>query len=78
MREHFVVPSIGSREIALAQRSSIWHYESALQPLDFGNGLFSIHPSPTVETLLRRLRAHAAMCAFGIDQLALGLLSRSL
>jgi hypothetical protein len=65
MREHFVVPSIRSREVARAKRSGIRHCEDVLQPLDFGYGLLGVHPPPTNETLLRRLRAHAAMCAFG-------------
>jgi hypothetical protein len=43
MREHFVVPSIGSREVAWAHRSGIGHGEDALKPLDFGNGLLSVH-----------------------------------
>jgi hypothetical protein len=45
MREHFIVPSIGSQEITLAKRSAIWHCEHALQPFDLGNALFSVHPS---------------------------------
>jgi hypothetical protein len=45
MREHFVMPSIRSREIAQAQRSRVRHCENALQKLDFGDGLFSVHLS---------------------------------
>ena len=45
MRQHIVVPSIRSREVALAQRSGVGHREDALQPLDFNNALFSVHPS---------------------------------
>jgi hypothetical protein len=44
MREHLVVLSIRSGEIARAERSSVRGCEDALQPLDFGNGLFSVHP----------------------------------
>ena len=43
MCEHFIVPSIGSRDVAWAQRSHVGHREDALQPLDFGDGLFSFH-----------------------------------
>jgi len=43
MREQFVVPSISSREVARAQRSGVRHGEDSLQPLDFRNGLFSVH-----------------------------------
>src|SRR5208282_83377 len=43
MSEHFVVPSIRSREIAWAQRSGVRHGEDALQPLDFGNRSLGIH-----------------------------------
>ena len=49
MREHIVVPSIGSREVALAERSGIGHCQDALQPLNFGNGLFSIHPASMIQ-----------------------------
>jgi len=45
MCEHFVVPPIRTREVARTQRSSVWHCEDALKTLDFGNGLFSVHPS---------------------------------
>ena len=44
MREHLVVPPIHSRKVAGAQRSGIRHCEGALQPLDFSNALFSVHP----------------------------------
>ncbi len=45
MRERMVVPSVRSSEVACAQRSRVGHREDALQPLDFGNALFSVHPS---------------------------------
>ena len=45
MREHFVVPSIRSREVAWAQRSVVRHSEDTFQPFDFSNGIFSVHPS---------------------------------
>jgi hypothetical protein len=45
MREHFVMPPIRSREVACAQRSRVGHREYALQPLDFSNALFGVHPS---------------------------------
>src|SRR2546430_17531692 len=37
------VPSIGSREVSRSQRTGFWNRKSALQPLDFGNGLLGIH-----------------------------------
>jgi hypothetical protein len=43
MSEHFVVPSIRSREVAAAERSGVRRCEDALQPLDFGNGLLGVH-----------------------------------
>jgi hypothetical protein len=44
MREHLVVQSIRSGEVARTERSGVRGCEDALQPLDFGNGLFSVHP----------------------------------
>ena len=41
----FIMPPIRSREVACAQRSRVRHREDALQPLDFSNALFSVHPS---------------------------------
>jgi hypothetical protein len=46
MREHFVVSSIRSREVAWAQRSSVWLCEDALKALDFGNSLLGVHSVP--------------------------------
>jgi hypothetical protein len=46
MREHFVVPSIRSREVARAQGSGVRHREDALKALDVGNPLFSVHSFP--------------------------------
>jgi hypothetical protein len=43
MREHFVVSSIRSREVARAQRSVVRHCEDALKALDFGNSLLGVH-----------------------------------
>jgi hypothetical protein len=43
MREHFVVSSIRSREVARAQRFQCPYRESALEPLDFGNSLLGVH-----------------------------------
>jgi len=45
MRERIVVRSVRSREVDCAQRSRVGHSEDALQPLDFSNALFSVHPS---------------------------------
>jgi len=40
----FVVPTVRCGDVAGAHRSGIWHLKDALQPLDFGNGTFSVHP----------------------------------
>jgi hypothetical protein len=48
VREHFIVPSIGSREVACAQWSAVRHTEDAFQPLDLGNTLFGIHWSSII------------------------------
>ena len=45
--EHFVVPSIGSREVALAQRSGVQHREDALHlAAQFAALLRSVNPDP--------------------------------
>jgi hypothetical protein len=47
MREHFVVPSIGSREVALAERSGVQHREDALHlAAQFAALLRSVNPDP--------------------------------
>jgi hypothetical protein len=43
MGEHFVMPSIRSREVACAERPRIRRSEDTLKALDFGNGLLSVH-----------------------------------
>jgi hypothetical protein len=43
MREHFVVPSIRSGEVAPAERSGVRHCEDSLKPLDVGNSLLGVH-----------------------------------
>jgi hypothetical protein len=43
MREHFVVPSIRSSEVARAQRSGVRVRKDALKALDFGNSLLGVH-----------------------------------
>jgi hypothetical protein len=43
MREHFVVPSIRSREVAGAQRSGVRHREDALKALNFDDSLLGVH-----------------------------------
>jgi hypothetical protein len=43
MRQHFVMSSIGSREVAPAERSGVQLCEDALKALDFGNSLPSVH-----------------------------------
>jgi hypothetical protein len=47
MREHFVMLSIRSREVACAEWSNIRRCEDALKALDFGNSLLGVH-APTV------------------------------
>jgi hypothetical protein len=54
MREPVIVPSIGSREVALAQRSGVRHGEYALQPLDLSNGRFCFHPAQYLTEKARR------------------------
>jgi|SRR5580700_8759756 hypothetical protein len=49
MRQQVVMPSIRGRDVARAQRPGIRHRVDALQPLDLGNGPFSVHPS-TIST----------------------------
>jgi hypothetical protein len=42
--EHFVVPPIGSGEVALGQRSNVRYCQDALKALNFGDSLLGIHP----------------------------------
>ena len=43
MRQTGIVPSIGSRDIRLAERSSVRGSEDTLQTLDFPDYLFQVH-----------------------------------
>jgi hypothetical protein len=43
MCEHFVMPSVRSREIARSQRSCVQHCEDALKALNLGYGLLGVH-----------------------------------
>ena len=43
MRQTRIVPLIGSRDIGLAERSSIRGSEDSLQTLDFPDYLFQVH-----------------------------------
>jgi hypothetical protein len=43
MREHVVVPTIRSGEIAHAARSGVRHREDALKVLDFSDGSVNVH-----------------------------------
>src|SRR5438270_7044510 len=43
MRQAGIVPLIGSRDIRLAERSSVRGSEDTLQPLDFPDYLFQVH-----------------------------------
>jgi hypothetical protein len=54
MREHGVVPSVGGSDITGTQRPVIWRCEDPLQPLDFGNSLFNIHPPEYATKCSRR------------------------
>jgi hypothetical protein len=45
MHEHIIVPAIRSREIAQTQGSGVRERQNSLQPHDFSNGLFNVHPS---------------------------------
>jgi hypothetical protein len=53
MREHFVVPSIRSREVACGQRSRVRHFEDSLKVLDFGDGSVNVHAAQ-IRLLLRQ------------------------
>ena len=44
LRQRIVMPSVRSRKVACAQRSRVGHREDALQPLDFSNAPFRVHP----------------------------------
>jgi hypothetical protein len=39
----FVVPPIGSREVADAERSRVRHCENTLKVFDFGDGSVNVH-----------------------------------
>jgi hypothetical protein len=43
MSEHFVVPAIGSRDVACAERSNIRRFEHFLYLLDLVNDAFNVH-----------------------------------
>ena len=43
MREHFVVPSIGSRDVACAQRPNVRRFEHFLKLLNLPNDAFNVH-----------------------------------
>jgi hypothetical protein len=43
VREHLVVPSIGSRDVACAERSNVRRFEHFLQLLDIVNDAFNVH-----------------------------------
>jgi hypothetical protein len=53
VREHLVMPSIHSPEVTRAQRSGVRHGEDAFYQLDFGNGLFNVHPSQYLTEMRR-------------------------
>ena len=43
MREHFIVMSISSREVARAQRTGVRHFEDSLKVFNFGDSSVNIH-----------------------------------
>jgi hypothetical protein len=49
MREHFVVSSIRSCEVARGERSSVWRREDALKLLDFSDSPLGVHPDTISE-----------------------------
>ena len=50
MCEHFVVPPIGSRDVACAERSNIRRFEHFLQLLDVVDDAFNVHASQSSST----------------------------
>ena len=65
MREHFVVPSIGSREVARPQRSCVRHCEDALKALV--HGTYREHSWTPRKDLLCRPK-HAQALPLNISQ----------
>ena len=47
VREHFIVPSIGSRDVACAEWPNIRRFEHFLQLLNLVNNAFNVHASPS-------------------------------
>jgi hypothetical protein len=43
--EHFIVPSISSRDVAYAEWSNVWRFEHFLKLFDLVNDAFDVHPS---------------------------------
>jgi hypothetical protein len=64
MREHFVMPSIGSREVAWAERSGVRLREDTLKPLDFGDGSVNVHAAnlDAPATSILRIRERIVPC----------------
>jgi hypothetical protein len=63
MREHFVVLSIRSREVALGQRSNVRHCQDALKTLDFGDSLLGVH-SVSISNISMATVKRSGICAF--------------
>jgi hypothetical protein len=62
MREHFVVPSIGSRDVACAEWPDIRRFEHFLQLLNLVNDAFNVHSVPISSmstTKVKRYGIHA-------------------
>jgi len=54
MRQHFIVPSIGGRDIGFLQWPDIGSFEHLFQLLDFINDAFNVHPQQYSEPALTR------------------------
>jgi len=59
--QHLIVPSIGSRDVAWAQRSSVRHRKHAFKPLDVVNNLLSIHYETSIANHFCSPRARASI-----------------
>jgi len=55
LRKLFVVPSIGSRDVACAQWPNIWRFDHLLKLLDLAQDALNVHAAqyPTTATTFR-------------------------
>jgi hypothetical protein len=63
MREHFIVSSIRSQEVARTQRSGVRRCEDMLKALDLGNSLLGIH-SVSISNIRVAMVKPSGICAF--------------